>query len=913
MTGRSCFITRYSLAGFGAGCLFVLTAWWLEGLRLRSGITFHSIVLSHKTSVLVWIIDTAPLVLGGAGAMLGSVSFKLKSQMQDLEKQVEARTHELSTANSSLVKQRDSFAHLAESLPVGVMRVNNDGLHLNREALKITGRNANERYSWNDFCAAMQRDHAALLDMLHTHARLGRPAKPEIISFSDAEGMVRDLEISCVVENDTEVWVLHDLTEMVTMQRDLRESRASNIAMLAALPDTFVTVGKDGVILSAFGTDEFCDAFPDFHAGNILDAALPERECELFQQLVGTCVTAGDVQSMEFKHTCNEDPDAQSWWDVRAVNRTNETRVLIIRNISERKGIEAALQRLGRQHELMLESIGEGVYSIDEHGICNSVNNESCNLLGYTADEIIGSNVHDLVHHSHEDGTAYPVEVCPIYQCMHGCYKGKTADDVFWRKDGTALPVEYIATPMFENGKLVGAVVCFMDITERKQLELQLRQQLEREKASSVQLEAQRSEMESQQHELIEVNHKLEAFNAKLERQAAEDGLTGLQNHIAFQDALYREISRCQRYGSKVSLVMLDVDHFKHFNDTYGHPGGDEILRQVARTIEGVIRTCDIAARYGGEEFAIILPETNEGQSRVAAERIRAAIQGADWPLRAVTVSVGVATFGEAAETTALLVSNADRALYCSKHSGRNCVTHASDMDAGMKSEASSRPYTDVLKSIFTAQEDIRLSAQEQVKDVLLESYDRTILTWGRLLDSSDPLARGRSARLCELVERLARLAGLNEEEVLYARWGSLLHNIGEISLMRSQPGTGRQTAAARESVLRQHPQIAYEFMMTVPLLMPAVDIPYCHHERWDGSGFPRGIKGDEIPLTARLFAAASHYDRLVTGTADHDGLSHEDVVAQLNDAAGKSLDPRAVRLLIKMVSPHEVGTELAA
>ncbi len=913
MTGRAKYTLRHSLAGVGAGCLFVVTACFIELARTPHANVLTSLGWSQRHDALLWIIDLAPLVLGVAGAMLGRVNYRLHNQLENLESQVSQRTLELVTANEALEKQRDTFAQLAESLPVGIMRVHGELVHLNSEALKIVGTTSLDGYNIERFCDGLLGDYAAVIDMLQTHARLGRPAQPEIVSFRSENGTTRDLQVNCVVVYGAEVWVLNDVSEMVRIQRELRDSRASNAAMLAALPDTFATVNSNGTILSTYGTDRFCASFPDFHAGNILEGALSADEYTLVNNLMNACGQPGEVKAVEFCHQSDGDTAKTSWWDLRAVTRTDDSRVLIVRDITDRKIAEAEVQHLHHQYELMLECIGEGVYSIDANGICNSVNFETKRLLGYTEEEIIGRNVHDLFHHSYENGDPYDVHDCPIYQSMQGSTTRKSDDEVFWHKDGRAIPVEYIATPMYEAGNLVGAVISFMDITERRQLELQLRQQLEREHAVSVQLEAHRSEMESQQHELIEANKKLEAFNAKLERQAAEDGLTGLQNHIAFQDTLHREISRCQRYGSAVSLVMLDVDHFKFFNDTYGHPGGDEILREVGKILVSVIRSCDIAARYGGEEFAVILPETGEEQSRIAAERIRAAIEAAEWPLRPVTVSVGVATLDETAETPALLVANADRALYCSKHSGRNCVTHAFDMDAAMKSEASSRPYTDVLKVIFQSQEDLRASAQEQVKDVLLESYDRTILTWGRLLDPSEPGARGRSARVCELVERLSRLAGLNEEEVLYARWGTLLHNIGEISLMRTQCADTQQSVEERKDVLKKHPQIAYEFMMTVPLLVPAIDIPYCHHERWDGEGFPRALKGDEIPLTARLFAVANFYDKLVAGTSGHAGYSNEEVISRLTEEAGKALDPRAVRLLIKMLNAPKLGTQQAA
>jgi diguanylate cyclase (GGDEF)-like protein len=165
----------------------------------------------------------------------------------------------------------------------------------------------------------------------------------------------------------------------------------------------------------------------------------------------------------------------------------------------------------------------------------------------------------------------------------------------------------------------------------------------------------------------------------EMENQATIDGLTQIPNHRTFQEVLSKELERAGRYGSPLSLLLMDIDHFKGFNDKYGHPVGDLVLKMVARAVQGSIRGTDFCARYGGEEFVVVLIQTDEQQSIMLSERVRAAVeamqvQNEDTVLR-VTVSIGSATFPTDAQTKQQLIDSADKAMYYSKQTGRNRVS----------------------------------------------------------------------------------------------------------------------------------------------------------------------------------------------------------------------------------------------
>ncbi len=186
-------------------------------------------------------------------------------------------------------------------------------------------------------------------------------------------------------------------------------------------------------------------------------------------------------------------------------------------------------------------------------------------------------------------------------------------------------------------------------------------------------------ELEAKIHERT---HELAEANTRLAQLAVTDGLTGLYNHRHLHERLSLEVERSQRSGLPLSLLMLDVDHFKQFNDSYGHPAGDEVLRQVARVLNDARRANDVVARYGGEEFAVILVDTAKFTAAKVAERVRERIAAHDFTDAAttagkgtnITVSLGVATFPDDGSDAEGLVRAADTALYAAKRAGRNRV-----------------------------------------------------------------------------------------------------------------------------------------------------------------------------------------------------------------------------------------------
>lgn len=183
-------------------------------------------------------------------------------------------------------------------------------------------------------------------------------------------------------------------------------------------------------------------------------------------------------------------------------------------------------------------------------------------------------------------------------------------------------------------------------------------------------------DLEAYQSQLEQYQQQLEKANEKLAAQRHTDGLTGIANRSAFDKRLEEEVDRAHRHHQPLSLLMLDVDRFKDYNDTFGHAAGDDVLKQVAHVLDGIGRSSDFVARFGGEEFSVILPETALAGAVIMAERFRRGIAGAPWEHGDVTISIGVAELATSTSARDLL-THADAALYAAKAGGRNRVVEA--------------------------------------------------------------------------------------------------------------------------------------------------------------------------------------------------------------------------------------------
>ncbi|MDA8256258.1 MAG: EAL domain-containing protein [Betaproteobacteria bacterium] len=308
----------------------------------------------------------------------------------------------------------------------------------------------------------------------------------------------------------------------------------------------------------------------------------------------------------------------------------------LVKEIGERRQAEQALRASEARFRLLLESAGEGIYGLDTEGRCTFVNEAALAMLGYTRDELVGRNMHALIHHTHADGSAYPAEACPIYDAFRAGRPSQGLVEVLWRKDGSSFPVEYSAQPMREAGRVTGAVLVFHDVTESQ------------------------------------------ALRHLLSYQATHDALTGLVNRQEFERRLERMLIETRGDGEAYALLYLDLDRFKVVNDTCGHTAGDQLLRQITERLHERLRSRDTLARLGGDEFGVLLEHCPLDQAMRIATELRDATQDYRfvWEGKpfSVSASIGLVPLSATTGSVSAALAAADAACYAAKEQGRNRV-----------------------------------------------------------------------------------------------------------------------------------------------------------------------------------------------------------------------------------------------
>ncbi len=323
----------------------------------------------------------------------------------------------------------------------------------------------------------------------------------------------------------------------------------------------------------------------------------------------------------------------------------------LTRDITEQKSTYAALQAAQRHTELLLNSMAEGVYGINLDGYCTFVNHSFLALLGYQhPDELLGKQIHSLIHHTHADGSRYPYCDCPLDHANLTHAPINLSEEVFWRKNGTSMPVECWTHPLLEGDMRIGTIVTFVNISERKDAE------------------------------------------QKIRHLAYYDALTQLPNRRLLHDRLEQAMATSHRTQRYIALMFLDLDNFKPLNDRYGHDVGDMLLIEVAHRIAACTRQMDTVARFGGDEFIVMIREldsnfgTSQIQAHIVAEKIRYALTekyllnmqiNQDSQIKIehqCSSSIGVVLFKDRDTTQDNLLKWADTAMYQAKEAGGNTI-----------------------------------------------------------------------------------------------------------------------------------------------------------------------------------------------------------------------------------------------
>jgi diguanylate cyclase (GGDEF)-like protein/putative nucleotidyltransferase with HDIG domain len=391
-----------------------------------------------------------------------------------------------------------------------------------------------------------------------------------------------------------------------------------------------------------------------------------------------------------------------------------------------------------------------------------------------------------------------------------------------------------------------------------------------------------------------EQNALLTENNARLHSLSTTDQLTELPNHLALQTLLEKECERARRFDRPLSVLFFDGDRFKQVNDTYGHAIGDAVLHELGQRARSVLRDEDTVGRFGGEEFLVILPETNSQDARIVAERLRSAV--AATPLVrcevekgvTVTVSIGVASYHIDGATANEIREQADQAMYWAKRLGRNQVRTAGE---------AARANTNAVLKAATAhalerQELVALDGRDPESQVRAEQLG-LVYSLMSALDLREPGISAHAHTVSDLVAGMARELHFDEDRTRRATTAAFLHDIGKIALPDRLLQQPQQLFSAMEwHLLHQHAELGADIVEASPWLSELAPAIRHHHERWDGTGGPDGLKGVAIPLESRLIALAEAYHFMLSEQPYRAARAVDEVLDELERCAGTQFDP---------------------
>ena len=493
----------------------------------------------------------------------------------------------------------------------------------------------------------------------------------------------------------------------------------------------------------------------------------------------------------------------------------NNLEATVKRRTEELGSTNQRLLDKGDELRLILDSTAEAIYGIDIHGNCTFCNLSCIRVLGYEGqDELLGKNMHDMIHHSRADGSPLPVTECKIFLAFKE-NRGTTADDeVFWKADGTSFATEYHSFPQTKNGQVVGAVVTFMDITARKRKD------------------------------------------NRIEYLSYHDELTGLYNRRYFEDTRAK-VDVPSRFP--ISIVFADINGLKMTNDIFGHGAGDELIKMTARILAQSCREYDIVARVGGDEFCILLPNASEKNVEMILERIKAGFAFARVEAVKCSISLGSDTKRNPEQSLDETLANAENAMYKDKLMSRQAVN-------------------------------------KQIVDTIIEA-----------LHDRNPGEQRHSAAVSALCGEIGLALDLSQQETGRLKQAGYLHDIGKI-VLDEDALAGKAYSAEEIEKVRQHPVYGYRILNLLDDMLDLAEYVYSHHERWDGSGYPRGLSGEQIPLESRVIAVAEAYER-VLNRGEQPFEERAKLAAQVvAKGAGTQFDPRIAQLLLGILASKQDG-----
>ncbi|HEY6127183.1 MAG TPA: diguanylate cyclase [Candidatus Acidoferrum sp.] len=420
----------------------------------------------------------------------------------------------------------------------------------------------------------------------------------------------------------------------------------------------------------------------------------------------------------------------------------------------------------------------------------------------------------------------------------------------------------------------------------------------------------------------------------KAQEQAITDGLTGVKTHRFFMEALSAEWKRSTRAGRAFALVLMDLDRFKFVNDFYGHLEGDLVLQRVGHILEANCRRSDVVARYGGDEFVILMPETSMEQARQLASKLRGWVC-ADNLLREknVSASFGIACYPLHGSSPQELIQVADASMYLSKHQGGNAVSTADHFDPTeakkWKKDVLEAYLGVTLKRLFATGPEAFEEIYQRLKQfteslaateagngltvpheipedtgpqALPQAVLDTVTSLAFAIDAKDHYTQGHSQKVSAYAALIAEAMEMSPAEIDEIRLGAVLHDIGKVGIPENILNKSGPLNPDEWETMKSHVVFGAKILEPLKPLARIREMVHHHHEYFDGSGYPHALRGENIPLGARIVAVADAYDTITSDRTYKKGRSAQEALAELERCADAQFDARIVEIFVRVM-----------
>jgi diguanylate cyclase (GGDEF)-like protein len=416
-----------------------------------------------------------------------------------------------------------------------------------------------------------------------------------------------------------------------------------------------------------------------------------------------------------------------------------------------------------------------------------------------------------------------------------------------------------------------------------------------------VQLKDSNAHLKKLVRNLEESNRTILKVNKKLSKLALKDPHTGVYNRRYLQETLEKELSLAKRHSQSVSVIMMDIDYFKAINDVYGHACGDLVLKQFTKTLKKAIRRYDTIFRFGGEEFVIISPRTDRATGLILAKRLLKTIHAHRFGYRGnvikLKLSMGVVSYPEDGLVIRGfdLVYLADQVLNKVKEYGGNQVYSSEDlqkMEGDPRSEGETGVGMELLKKKVN-----RLS--QRANQSLIEA----VFALAKTIGIKDWYPDTFTKRSIYYAVEIARMLKLSKNEIEHIRKAAILHDIGKVGINEDILLKNSKLTTKEFEIMKKHPQFSTDIIRPLHFLRGTIPLILYHHERWDGKGYPHGLKGNEIPIGARIIAILDAYRSLTSNRPYRKAYSKRNAKEILGRESGTKFDPQVTTAFLKILS----------